>query len=182
MTGQGIIAKRYAEAYADYARRAIGLEKAVEEVKSLKTIMRDNIAFYQMLSSPALTLTEKFEFVDRVFEGRFSTELGQFVKLVIEKRRSDLLFDMLDYIRVNYSHGEELDAVLKSAYPLDLDDIGKIKAALEKKFNRKIHLYLGLDTELLGGAQVIIGNTVIDGSLKKRLEDLGEKIKIAGIR
>lgn len=180
--GQRIIIKRYAEAYVHYARKSLGLEKTVEEAKALKAIMRDNTEFYQILSSPSLTLTEKFGFVDKVFEGRFSQEMSQLVKLAVEKQRVAQLFDMLDYIRINYSHGEEVDAVLKSAYPLDLDVVQQIKDELEKKFNEKLHLYLDLDGTLLGGVQVTIGNTVIDGSLRRRLEDLGEKIKTAGMR
>lgn len=179
--GQRIIVKRYAEAFVDCAAQTMDREKTVDEIKALKAIMRDNTEFYQILSGPSLTVTEKFEFIDKIFEGRFSQELNQFVKLVVEKQRTALLFDMLDYIRVNYSHGEEVDAVLKSAYPLDLDVVQKIKEELEKKFNKKLHLYLDLDGELLGGVQVTIGNTVIDGSLKRRLEDLGEKIKAAGM-
>jgi F-type H+-transporting ATPase subunit delta len=180
--GLRIVAKRYAEAFVDYAKGSVGLERAVDEVKALKAIMRDNTEFYQILSSPSLTLAEKFEFVDAVFAGRFSRELSQFVKLVVEKQRAALLFDMLDYIRVNYSHGEETDAVLRSAYPLDLDVVQRIEKALEKKYNKKLHFYLDLDAELLGGVQVIIGNTVIDGSLKRRLEDLAEKVKMARMR
>jgi F-type H+-transporting ATPase subunit delta len=90
-----------------------------------------------------------------------------------------MLFDILDYIIINYAHGEETPAVLKSAYPLDLEDVQRVKENLEKKFKRKVRLYLDLDGELLGGLQITMGNTVIDGSLKRRLEDLREKIKAA---
>lgn len=177
--GLRIVVKRYAEALIDYAGKDIGIPKIVEEVKALKTIMRSNSEFYQVLSSPSLSLTEKFDFIDKVCEGRFSQELSQFLKLVVEKHRAALLFDMLEYVRVNYSRGEEMDAVLKSAYPLDLDIVQEIKEKLEKRFQKKLHLYMDLDTDLLAGAQVTIGNTVIDGSLKKRLEDLRDKIKAA---
>lgn len=177
--GQRIIVKRYAEAFVDYARAAIGLPKTVEEAKALKAIMRDNTEFYQIISSPSLSLSEKYNFIDMVFEGRFSKEFGYLAKLAVEKQRTDLLFDMLDYIRATYSHEEEQDVVLKSAYPLDLDDVQKIKERLEQKLKKKLRLYLELDPSLIAGVQVVIGTNVIDGSLKRRLEELGNKIEAA---
>ncbi|MCX5716689.1 MAG: ATP synthase F1 subunit delta [Candidatus Omnitrophica bacterium] len=177
--GQRIVVKRYAEAFAEYAAQVPGLKQVVEEVKALKAVIRDNPEFCQMLSSPALTLAEKYEFIDKVFEGRFSQEISHLVKVITEKRHVDLLFDMLEYIRVNYSYGEEISAVLKSADILDLDDIRQIKERLEKKLQKKLRLYLDLDPDLLAGIQITVGTTVIDGSLKRRLEELREKVKSA---
>jgi F-type H+-transporting ATPase subunit delta len=98
------------------------------------------------------------------------------VKLVVEKRRAALLTDILDYIRVNYSHDEAAAAVLKSAYPLDLEVVEEIKQKLEAKTGKRLYFYQHLDATILGGVQVTIGNTIIDGSLRKRLDDLKEKI------
>jgi F0F1-type ATP synthase, delta subunit (mitochondrial oligomycin sensitivity protein) len=50
---------------------------------------------------------------------------------------------------------------------VDLPLIGKVKKALEKKLNGKVKLYIDLDSSLLGGIQLIIGNKIIDGSVKK---------------
>lgn len=177
--GQRIIVKRYAEAFADYSRGTIGLENALEEIRVLKGIMRDAPEFYKALSSPQLTLAEKFDFIDRVCKCGFSQELSQFLKLIVEKQRVPLLFDMLDYLRVNYSHGEAVDAVLKSAYPLDLDVVRKIEEKLEAKFKKRLHFYMELDARIMGGVEVTIGSSVIYGSLKSRLEELGKKIKAA---
>jgi len=53
----------------------------------------------------------------------------------------------------------------------------KIKKGLESKLNKKLKLVVGLDPGLLGGVQVTIGNTVIDGSVRRRLDDLKEKLE-----
>jgi len=47
---------------------------------------------------------------------------------------------------------------------------------LEKKLGKRLHFYLKIDGSLLGGVRAIVGNTVIDGTLKKRLEDISEAI------
>ena len=48
---------------------------------------------------------------------------------------------------------------------------------LVKKLGKKLALDPELDPELLGGARVVIGNTVIDGSVRRYLDDLGEKLR-----
>jgi F-type H+-transporting ATPase subunit delta len=77
---------------------------------------------------------------------------------------------------VAYAHLGETEAVLKTSFPLDLDLIKEIKEKLEKKFNRNFRFYIDLDGSMLGGVQVIIGNTIIDGTVVRRLSDLREKL------
>jgi len=172
-----IIVKRYAEAFLAYAKEDLGLEKVAEEFKDLKRVIHDNPQIQNFLNSPEILDKEKSEFVDNVFKEIFSQELRQFLRLLIEKKRIGLIIDIADYIRVNHTHGEAVDALLKSAYPLDLDVISAIKQKLEMRLQKKLNFFLELDGNLLGGVEVTIGNTVIDGTLRKRLDDLKEKLK-----
>ena len=81
---------------------------------------------------------------------------------------------------MSYLYGQRTRALLKTSFPLELDLIRLIIERLEKKFQRKLKLYIELDGNLLGGVKVIMGNTVIDGSVRKRLEGL--KTKLDAIR
>ena len=177
--GETVVTKRYAEGYAEYARSTIGIPRAITEIKSLRDIIRENPEFMVILLSPGLTQKEKFAFIDSICTDNFSPETAHLLKLLVEKNRAYLLGGILDYVRINYSHEEEMDAILKSAYPLDLGVVRQLKEKLEHKFGRKLHLYQDIDGELLAGVQVIIGNIAIDGSLKRRLEELREKLKTA---
>jgi F-type H+-transporting ATPase subunit delta len=94
----------------------------------------------------------------------------------------DSFLDIAEYIRVKYGHHGQVDVLLKTAFPLDLDLIQKIQEALKNKFREMaLRFYIDLDGSILGGVQVIIGNKILDGSVKRRLEELKEKITIAGI-
>jgi len=171
-----IVVKRYSEAFMDFAKETIGLKKAVDEFKALKLMMQANPEFEELLKSFEVSENEKSNFIDRVLEQDYSRELRQFLKLLIEKNRIDKLHDIADYIRVAYAHLGETEAVLKTSFPLDLDLIKEIKDRLEKKFDRKFRFYIDLDGSMLGGVQVIIGNTIIDGTVARRLSDLKEKL------
>lgn len=171
-----IVVKRYSDAFMDFAKETIGLKKAAEEFKSLKLLMQANPEFAGFLMSFEVSQREKFDFIDKVLEQNYSWELRQFLKLLIEKNRIDKLHDIADYIRVAYAHLGETEAILKTSFPLDLDLIKEIKERLEKKFNRSFRFYIDLDGSMLGGVQVIIGNTIIDGTVARRLSDLKEKL------
>jgi len=170
-----IIANRYGEGFISYAKTNIGIEKAVDEFKNLQFIISQNPEFQDFLENLEITYHEKCEVVDNVLKD-FSEEIRQFLKLLLDNRRINCLTDIADYIRMAYAYGEAVEAVLKSTYPLDLVVIQKIKSRLENILKKKLNLYLELDPEILGGVQVIIGNTVIDGSLRRRLDELSEKL------
>lgn len=171
-----IIAKRYAEAFLSYARNSIGKEKPVEDLKGLKMILRSNPDFEEFLYNPQITYLEKCDVLDKVLGKVLSDETRQFMKMLLEKERIESIIDICDYVRINYSHGEAVDAVLKTSYPLDLELIQEIKSMLEEKLSGKLNLYLDLDPSLLGGVQVRIGNYIIDGSIKRQISELKEKL------
>ncbi|MFA5063282.1 MAG: ATP synthase F1 subunit delta [Candidatus Omnitrophota bacterium] len=171
-----IVVKRYSEAFMDFAKETIGLKVAVDEFKALKLLMQSNPEFEEFLASFEVSENEKSDFIDKVLGEDYSREFRQFLKLLIEKKRIDKLHDIADYIRVAYAHLGETEAILKTSFPLDLDLIKEIKDRLERKFNRSFRFYIDLDGSMLGGVQVIMGNTIIDGTVARRLSDLKEKL------
>lgn len=170
-----IIVKRYADAFMAYAKEGIGQEKAYREFKNLRKIIRDNGKFLEILYSPDITYAEKCVFLDRILEG-FSEELKSFLKLLLKKGRIEKILEIGEYIRLTYSRDRVVDVLLKTTFPLEIEIMNKIKSRLESKFNKKFKLYTDLDDNLLGGIQVIFGNTIIDATLRRRLLDLKEEL------
>ncbi|MDD5027050.1 MAG: ATP synthase F1 subunit delta, partial [Candidatus Omnitrophica bacterium] len=151
-------------------------KQAVLDFKNLKVIMHDNQGFQEILYSLDVSHSEKCDFIDKALDADFSNEFKQFLKLLLEKNRIDRISDIADYVRAAYSHLGETEAILRTSFPLDLSLVRKIKDKLEQKFNRRFRFYIDLDGRLLGGVQVIIGNTIIDGTVRRRLEDLREQL------
>jgi len=176
MINEEIVSKRYADAFLAYAKESIGFVQGLDELQRAKRIVRDNQDLKEFLENPGMTDSEKNEVVDAVFGDEFNEETRNFLKLLIDKKRINLFIDIAEYTRIHYAHGIEVDALLKTSYPLETETIGRIKDALERRTNRKIHLYVQLDADLVGGAYARIGNIVMDGSVKRRLEDMKEKL------
>ncbi|HAH19788.1 MAG: ATP synthase F1 subunit delta [Omnitrophica WOR_2 bacterium GWF2_43_52] len=173
-----VLAKRYADAFLSYACQGLSEEKALDDFKKAREILLENKELIlDFLEAPAVTVLEKNAFIDKFFGEGFSEEFRQFLKFLLKKNRIDKLWDVAEYVRVAYSHGKSVRALLKTSFPLDLELVQLIIDSLERKFQRKIKLYIELDGELLGGVKVVIGNKVIDGSVKRRIERLKERFE-----
>jgi F-type H+-transporting ATPase subunit delta len=172
-----IIVKRYADAFMGFLKENIGQEKGFQDLKALRdTVIRDNPEFMQFLESQEITYTEKCDFIDKIVGNSFSEETREFLKLLLRKERINKLADIMEYIRITYSYMGEEDVLLKTSFPLDIELIKTIEERLERKFKKRFKFFIDLDGELLGGVQVIIRNTIIDGSVRHRLDGLKEKL------
>lgn len=176
-----IIERTYAEGFLEYASQTIGFKEGLDEIIAVKGVLRDNPDLKSFLENPAMMNREKAEMVDKAFADGFSQETRNFLKLLLRKGRIGNFRDIAEYARVKYSHGKEIDAVISASYPLDLDMLESLKAVLENKLRKKLHLYSDLDTDLLGGVKVTVDNIVLDGSVKKRLEDMRDKLMAARV-
>ena len=172
-----ILVKRYAEAFMGYAQEETGPNRIMQDLRNLKrNILEKNPEFLELLHSFEITYTEKCDFLEQVMGEDFLPQTKQFLRLLLEKKRIDKLPDIVDFLITKYLHPGQKDVLLKTSYFLDNKLIKEIENCLEEKFRQKFKFYIDLDASLLGGIQVIIGNTVIDGSVKRRLEDLREKL------
>lgn len=172
---------RYAEGFLEYAKEAIGFEQGLEELKKVKGVFRDNPQFPEFLENPAINYTKKCDVIDKVLISGFSREMRDFLKLLLKKGRIDKIVNIAEYAIIKYSHGKSLKTLLCTSYLMDTQLMKKFKDALESRLKTKLQLYVDLAPDLLGGARVVMGNKVLDGSVKRRLEDLREKLLAAKV-
>lgn len=167
-----ILAKRYGDAFLAYVKDGCGIERGVDDLWNVNRILLDNPDLDRFLLTPGIDYLEKFLLLDKVTGEGFCEEVRNFLKLLIKKGRFDKFTDIADYVRITYSRGIETNALLKVSYPLETETIKRIKDSIEKRMNKKLHLYIELDSSLLGGVYVKVENILIDGSIRRRLEDM----------
>jgi len=181
MIKERAVVTRYAEAFVSYARKSIGLEQALVDMRLVKDLIRDNPEFGEFLTAENITAYEKDQLIEHVLRSYISADSLNFLKLLLDKKRIYLFLDIVEYLRITYAHEGEEEALLRTSFPLDLELIQRLEDKLRQKYGKKFKFYIDLDGSLLGGAQVVIGNTVIDSSIKTRLLDLREKLKGAEV-
>ena len=171
-----VLVNRYAEAFLNFARANCGSVKALEDLIAVKKIIRDNPGFSELMDNPEISYTEKCAVIDEVIKDGPADEIRNFLKLLLEKKRFNIFLEVAEYLRAKYSHEGQVDVLLRTAFPLELDLIKRIEEALKNKLKQNLRFYIDLDGSLLGGVQVVIGNTIIDGSIRKRLQELKHKL------
>lgn len=172
------IVRRYAEAFMAYVKENIGVQKALKDLNTLRNILRESPELRNYFLNKRVSNFRKCEFIEEVLKGAVSEETRNFLKLLLRKARVEFITDIAEYCRAHFRHGQKENALLKTGFPLDLDLVQVIQKSVEAKLNKKLNLYIDLDADLLGGVKVTVGNTVIDGSIRKRLDTLKEELML----
>jgi F-type H+-transporting ATPase subunit delta len=96
-----------------------------------------------------------------------------FLRTVIENGRLSVLPEIAVQFRAlkNAQSGAS-DAVVHSAFAIDSAALTELGSTLEKRFARKLNLSVELQPELIGGIRVVVGDEVLDCSVKARLEQM----------
>lgn len=96
-----------------------------------------------------------------------------FLRTVIDNGRLAALPQVAAQFRalMNARSGSS-DAVVHSAFPIDSAALAELAGVLERKFGRKLNLSVQIDPSLIGGVRVVVGDEVLDTSVKARLEQM----------
>ena len=166
------IARPYAEAL--FKACSSDLTGAAIWVDVLKDIA-ENSHVQQFADNPNVSSAQVFEVIDGVAAKKVALpEMAKnFLRTVIENGRLGALPAMAEQYRaLKNAQGGSADAVVYSAFPIDSAALPDLAATLEKRFARKLNLSVELQPELIGGIRVVVGDEVLDSSVKARLEQM----------
>jgi len=165
------IARPYAEALS----KAIGTDDAGALAGQLEALgaVAGNGQLRQFADSPKVTSAQVFELITGVAKQALSPKVANLLTTVIENGRLVALPEIAAQFRalVNARSGVS-DATIYSAFSLDAGQLADISATLEKRFGRKLNATVQVDETLIGGIRVVVGDEVLDTSVKARLEQM----------
>jgi F-type H+-transporting ATPase subunit delta len=131
------------------------------------------------LFSPYLSSNEKVEGLKRAVTGA-EPEFTNFLELLIEKGRMPELFRIRrDFDELWKKAHQRLDVTVTSAIELDPGVVGKIGEEVERQTGEKVELTSRVDSEILGGIVLRVGNMVLDASIRTRLDKLRKSVASA---
>ena len=169
-----LVSKVYGDAYVSVVSEKNNLIDALEEIKSVKNILLENVEIIELLDSPKMDDEEKIDFIKGIFENHISVDSMGFLLTIIEKKRQAELLPILDYV---IDCVKELlligKATVTTALPLDDSKKERIVEELIKssKYESLEAEYI-VDESILGGIVIRIGDRVVDSSVKTRIEKM----------
>ena len=164
-----------ARPYAEALFKAVGADDAAavaEQVSELAAIA-SNPQLRQFADSPKTQGTQVFDLIVGVAKAALGERTRNFLRTVIENGRLDALAEIAAQFQVLVnSRSGVSDATVYSAFPIEAVALGELGAVLEKRFGRKLNLKVSLDPALIGGIRAVVGDEVLDTSVRARLEQM----------
>ena len=172
MMDNNVIAKRYAVAIFETAKAKGNIDEIREALNILNSKYLEEEDIKIFFTNPIITNEEKKVFLKKMFP--FLGEDAQNVlNYVVSKDR----IEYISLIRNNflnevYKEEGKLPVIAVFAKELSESQKNKLIKKLEEKYRKKIVLNLEVDESIIGGGILKIGNKVINGSIKYKLEDM----------
>ena len=165
------IARPYAEALFK-ASGSADVASLVVQVKALADVA-GHAQLRQFASNPKVTAAQVADVIAAVLKAPMVDAVRNLLHAVIDNDRLAALPEIAAQFQglVNARSGVS-DAVVHSAYPIEPAQLGDVVATLEKRFGRKLNARVVVEPELIGGIRVVVGDEVLDTSVKARLEQM----------
>src|SRR3982751_3103124 len=132
-----------------------------------------NPELQQFADNPKATPDQVLGVVSGAYGAPLAAPAQNFLSALLENGRFTVLPEIAKQFRAlaNAQSGSS-DAVVYSAFPIDDAALAGVSSALEKRFGRKLQLSVQLEPALIGGIRVVVGDEVLDTSVKARLEQM----------
>lgn len=171
------VSRRYAAALFNQARTNGTLKETSADLAVIAETLVAAPGLAALVGHPLVTQSRKKEALTGAFSSKISAATLSFLNLLADKRRTGLLADVkAEFDSLLREHNNVVAATAISAVPLTKTQLTALEKALEKRTGKDIELTTSTDPSLMGGILVRIGDTVLDGTVKGKLDRLREQL------
>ena len=171
-------AKRYSLALFELSEENNLLSQIEDQSLSVLNLINQSNDFYNLIKDPTTKQDDLLKITNSISENyKFETLFKNFLNFLIQKRRFFFLERILkSFVEICSKKRGELKAELKSAKELSNGEITKITEELTKNFSSKIKLNYKYDKSLIGGLVLQVGSTMVDTSIKNKLQQIENRM------
>lgn len=165
------IGRRYAEAIYEIANERNKIKEIYEVLNNLMVLFKENLEFKNLLTNPLVSISEKEQFLSEIFN-ETEKDILNIVFYILEKDRLETIRSIVtEYLKIYYEKNSIMDVKAIFTRELTEEQKNKLIEKIEKQTNKKVNLEVAIDSSIIGGGVLKIGDRVIDGSIKKDLEN-----------
>jgi F-type H+-transporting ATPase subunit delta len=173
---KGAIARRYAGAIFELARKQNTIDRTLEDVQEIARLFAHRKLAY-LLNEPKVPAKRKETAVRQGLASKVLPTSLNLALLVVQRQLVDLMYNIateLEQLVLNYRN--QAVAEVTTATPLDSRQQNLVKQALERRTGKQIIMQTRVDPSILGGIVARVGDQVIDGSVRYRLAALQQRL------
>lgn len=166
------LARVYARSFFEVAREQDKLDLLREQLGQFADALSENRDLELFFFSPYFSTSEKQQALGKLLDGA-DARLMSFLDLLIDNHRMPVIFRVRrEYERLWEQEMQLLPVVLTSAVKLDEQTVADLSARIGERTGRTVQLTTEVHPDILGGIVVRVGNSILDASIRSRLEQL----------
>jgi F-type H+-transporting ATPase subunit delta len=170
------IATVYARSLFEVASEQDKLDLVREQISEFADAVSENRELQVFLFSPYFSSEEKKDGLDRALTD-VDPVVDNFLKLLVEKHRMPVIFRIrAEYDRLWEEENKLLPVEITSAVELPEATVKQLGDRISEQTGRRVELSSHVEPEILGGIVVQVGNSVLDASIRNRLEQLRRQV------
>jgi F-type H+-transporting ATPase subunit delta len=170
------LAQVYARALFEVALEQGKLDELREQLSQFADALEENRELAVFFFSPYFSMKEKQEGLERILDGADEAFLN-FLELLIEKHRMPVIFRARQQFERMWERENQLLPVdITSAIELDQQTTEGLGRTIGERAGRKVRLAAHVDPDILGGIVLRVGNSILDASIRNRLEQLRRQV------
>jgi len=163
------IARPYAEALF---KASAGNGQALKTQVNALAAVAAQPEMRQFADNPKVPASQVHDVVSGVV-GTLDPKVSNLLRAILENGRLSALPEIATQFQALVNAGSGVsDATIYSAFPIDPTQLSDVVATLEQRFGRKLNPAVSIDPALIGGIRVVVGDEVLDTSVKARLEQM----------
>lgn len=169
--------KKYTNALFEVCISENCLEEVYTQFKQVYAEICENEDFAKILDTKILSASEKKNIFENVLKDA-NQYLLNFFKILVDKDRTEEIREMFVAFEEEYKkHNNILEATAVTAIALSGDELESIKDMISKKYSKTVYLENKVDKDILGGMILYVGNTMLDASVRTKLNGLKDQLK-----
>lgn len=167
-------ARVYAQALFDIGTETGSVGQIYDDLHAVYDALNGLDADLQtFFSLPQFRRDDKRRILNLAFEGKIGRPVLGLINILVEKRRESLLDNVVEeFDRYRDRHEGRVQARVVSAKKLDDETLAALQSALEQRTQKSVVLSETVDPEVIGGLRVNVGDRVLDGTVRRTLQDM----------
>lgn len=175
-------ARRYAKGLLELGIERKQVDSMLKDMQMIRATMEASPALQKVLVSPVVKDEKKKDIVLKVFDKKVSDLTLKLIDILSQKNRLGLLYGVTTSFESLYNtHAGILEIIIQTAFELDAGQVDKLVKAISASTGKKIKHTVKLDKNLIGGVAIKYGDTVIDGSVRNKLEQLTGLLQVSAV-
>lgn len=168
----------YANAIFGLAQAEGELERVEDELLAVSQAIERSTELRSALTDPELPIGKKQSILDELIGGRASSLTGGLVHLMVSQGlASELPAIAKSVVETAAASRDRALAEVRSAVPLGAETIDRLATALGRATGKNVEVKVIVDETVIGGIVVRVGDTVIDGSIARRVDSLRQAVR-----